>query len=129
MGTKLKTKRGRDLYDFWGDSITETLNVAIKTSRSTAFVNLASNEYFSSVKEEDISVPIVTPVFKDEKNGKYKIISFFAKKARGLMANWIIENKVKDPAELKKFKVGGYKFAKTESSDLTLTFMRKEGAT
>ena len=92
-------------------------------------MNLASNEYFSSVKEEDISVPIVTPVFKDEKNGKYKIISFFAKKARGLMANWIIENKVKDPAELKKFKVGGYKFAKTESSDLTLTFMRKEGAT
>lgn len=129
MGTKLKTKRGRDLYDFWGDSITESLNVAIKTSRSTAFVNLASNEYFSSVNAEDISVPIVTPVFKDEKNGKYKIISFFAKKARGLMANWIIEDRVKEPAELKKFKVGGYKFAKAESSDLTLTFLRKEGAT
>ena len=126
MGTKLKTKRGRDLYDFWGDSITDSLNVAIKTSRSTAFVNLASNEYFSSVNAEDISVPIVTPVFKDEKNGKYKIISFFAKKARGMMANWIIENKVKDPAALKNFKVGGYKFVKSESDEKILVFFRKE---
>lgn len=126
MGTKLKTKRGRDLYDFWGDSITEALNVAIKSSRSKAFVNLASNEYFSSVNAPELSVPIVTPVFKDEKNGKYKIISFFAKKARGMMANWIIENKVIDPGELSKFKVGGYKFAKKESNESTLTFLRPE---
>lgn len=126
MGTKLKTERGKDLYAFWGDRITTAINLAIKTSRSKAFVNLASNEYFGAVNAKDLEVPIVTPVFKDEKNGKFKIISFFAKKARGMMANYIIQNRIKDPDGLRDFDVAGYRFDEDSSDEHTLTFLRDE---
>ena len=126
MGTKLKTDRGKDLYAFWGDTITNAINLAVQTSRSKAFVNLASNEYFSSVHAGDLGVPIVTPVFKDEKNGKYKIISFFAKKARGMMANFIVRNRIKQPEDLKAFDVAGYQFDEDSSDESTLTFLRAE---
>lgn len=126
MGTKLKTDRGKDLYAFWGDRITNAINLAIQTSRSNAFVNLASSEYFDSVNAAELEVPIVTPVFKDEKNGKYKIISFFAKKARGMMANYIIRNRIKTPDDLRGFDVAGYRFDEASSDEQTLTFLRDE---
>ncbi len=126
MGTKLKTKRGKDLYAFWDDIITEAINEAVGISRSKAFVNLASNEYFDAVHADSLSVPIITPVFKDEKNGKYKIISFYAKKARGMMANFIIQNRIKKVDDLKGFDVAGYTFDEASSDEATLTFLREE---
>lgn len=126
MGTKLKTARGKNLYEFWGDTITMALNATVKNSRSRALVNLASNEYFDSVNPSALKVPIVTPVFKDEKNGEYKVISFFAKRARGMMANFIVKNRLKAPEALKDFDVGGYRFDAAESDDRQLVFLRDE---
>ncbi|HBC17797.1 MAG TPA: peroxide stress protein YaaA, partial [Alcanivorax sp.] len=107
MGTKLDTPRGKDLYTFWGDIITEQLNKDMKAAKTDVLVNLASNEYFKSVNKKGINGRIIEPVFQDEKNGKYKVISFYAKKARGLMAAWIIKKGIKDPAKLKNFDVAG----------------------
>lgn len=125
MGTKLVTPRGKNLYDFWGEKITDLLNSDLKNSGSNYIINLASNEYFSSVKKKKLDGEIITPVFKDDKNGKYKIISFFAKKARGMMADYIIRNKITTIADLKKFNTAGYKFNKTESTETELVFLRK----
>ncbi len=126
MGTKLANSRGKNLYEFWGESITDLLNADLKKSGSNFIVNLASNEYFSSVKKKSLAGELITPVFKDEKNGKYKIISFYAKKARGMMADYIIRNNITDDAGLKKFKTAGYTFSKTDSDDKQLVFLRKE---
>lgn len=126
MGTKLKTGRGKDLYSFWGDTITDAINDAIKSTRSKAFINLASNEYSNAVDLSRLTAPIVTPVFKDEKNGEYKVISFFAKKARGLMANYLIRERVKRPDDVKRFSVGGYRYDSESSDDETFTFLRDE---
>lgn len=126
MGTKLDNARGKNLYEFWGETITNLLNTDLKKSGSNLIVNLASNEYFSSVKKKSLSGELITPVFKDEKNGKYKIISFYAKKARGMMADHIIRNNITDTAGLKKFKTAGYKFSKTDSTENQLVFLRKE---
>lgn len=128
MGTKFKNRGGKNLYDFWGDKITKLLNQDLKKSGSNAAINLASNEYFSSVKPSDLEGDLITPVFKDEKNGKYKIISFFAKKARGMMADFIVRNGITELEELKNFKTGKYRFSKKESDDKTFVFLRKEGA-
>lgn len=128
MGTKFANERGKNLYEFWGDSLTKSLNADLKKSGSDQVVNLASNEYFSAVKKKELEGELITPVFKDEKNGTYKIISFYAKKARGMMADYIVRNGVTDPAELRKFKTGGYRFSKKDSDDGTLVFLRKEGA-
>lgn len=128
MGTKFPNKRGKNLYEFWGDSLTKSLNADLKKSGSGFVVNLASNEYFSAVKKKDLAGELITPVFKDEKNGKYKIISFFAKKARGMMADYIVRNGITDPKDLQKFKTAGYRFSKKDSDDSTLVFLRKEGA-
>ena len=128
MGTKFTNKKGKNLYEFWGDSLTESLNADLKKSGSDFVVNLASNEYFSAIKKKQLAGKLITPVFRDEKNGKYKIISFFAKKARGMMADYIVRNGVTDPKELQKFKTAGYRFSKKESDDSTLVFLRKEGA-
>ncbi|MGJ8695510.1 MAG: peroxide stress protein YaaA [Verrucomicrobiaceae bacterium] len=126
MGTKLPTKSGKNLYDFWGTAITEVLNKDLKQSGSKWVVNLASNEYFSSVKKGELKGELITPVFKDEKNGKYKIISFFAKKARGMMADYIVRKGILDPKELKKFKTGGYRFSAKDSTATELVFLRAE---
>jgi cytoplasmic iron level regulating protein YaaA (DUF328/UPF0246 family) len=128
MGTKFKNKGGKNLYKFWGDKITRLLNQDLKKSGSDLVVNLASNEYFSSVKPKELNGSLITPVFKDEKNGKYKIISFFAKKARGMMADFIVRHGITEVEELKKFKTANYRFSKKESDEKTLVFLRKEGA-
>ena len=126
MGTKLKTKRGKDLYAFWGHRITDNINNVIKSSRSKALVNLASIEYSESVDFRQLHAPVITPVFKDEKNGKFKVISFFAKKARGMMANYVIRNRIKNVAGLKQFDIAGYFFDPASSNKTTLTFLRKQ---
>ena len=126
MGTQLKTPRGKNLYAFWGDAITDAIREAIKRTRSKCLVNLASNEYFTSVHPDSLGVPVVTPVFKDAKNGKYKIISFFAKKARGMMSNFIIRNRLTNPDDLRGFDVGGYYCDHESSSDDKLVFLREE---
>ena len=104
MGTKFANQRGKDLYQFWGDIITAELNRV----DSSVLVNLASNEYFKSVRKQDVSARIVTPVFMDKKDGKYKIISFYAKKARGLMSRYIIQNRITEIEQINQFDSDGY---------------------
>lgn len=126
MGTKLANPAGRDLYAFWGDRLTEALNAALADQGDDVLINLASDEYFKAVKPAKIQGRIVKPVFLDEKNGKFKIISFYAKKARGLMSRYIIENRLTQPEQLKAFDVDGYFFAADESSERELVFKRYE---
>ncbi|MEP3481848.1 MAG: peroxide stress protein YaaA [Fuerstiella sp.] len=117
MGRKLKTKSASNLYEFWGDQLADAINEATKDSRSNAIVNLASQEYFKAARAKNLSSPIITPVFKDFSNGKHKVISFFAKKARGMMADWIIRNKAKTPADLNQFGEGNYEWQEAESTE------------
>ncbi len=124
MGLKFENSGGKNLYEFWGDDITRALGKQLKKSGSPVLVNLASNEYFKSVKARDLEADIVTPVFKDLKGEKYKIISFYAKKARGQMARFIIENELNNPDGMKKFKTDGYKYNKAESSAREMVFTR-----
>ncbi|MDD9176234.1 peroxide stress protein YaaA [Aliivibrio finisterrensis] len=126
MGTKLANGRGSNLYQFWGNKITEQLNQVLKAQGDDVLVNLASNEYFKAVKPKALAAKVITPVFKDCKNGQYKIISFYAKKARGLMARFIIENRVKSKEELKEFSVAGYYFVDAESTESEFVFKREE---
>ena len=124
MGTKMKNEKGKNLYEFWGNKITESINVLAKENNSKGIINLASVEYFSSVKTENLDLPVYSPVFKDFKNGKYKIISFFAKKARGSMARFVIQNKIKNPKDLNNFNLDGYKYSKKDSSEYSPVFLR-----
>ena len=128
MGTALKTRKGKNLYEFWGDRITDSLNEELGVMKQPAVVNLASNEYFKSVKPKQLEAPLITPVFKDEKNGNYKIISFFAKKARGAMARHLIVNRATDITAVEAFKDLGYQFEPAESSAGQLVFLRSEKA-
>lgn len=125
MGTKFKTERGNNLYEFWGSKINTSINQISKENKSKAIVNLASVEYFSVLKNKEINLPVINPVFKDYKNGEYKIISFFAKKARGTMARFIIQNKIKKADELQNFNLDGYRFSKKESKENSPVFLRK----
>ena len=120
MGRKLKYESHKNLYSFWNDKITLYLN----NIKDKVIINLASNEYFNVVNKEKISKKIISPIFKDEKNGKFKIISFYAKKARGLMANYIIKNKIDDPSQLIKFNINGYTYNKNLSTDFYPVFTR-----
>ena len=122
MGTRLDNPKGKNLYEFWGDKVTEQLNA----EPQPIMVNLASNEYFKVVSKKLLSAPVITPVFKDTKNGNLKVISFFAKKARGLMARYIIENRITDVEQLKQFDVAGYAFDATLSSATEWVFTRPE---
>lgn len=126
MGTRLDNPRGKDLYAFWDDRITRLLNDDIKRAGSDVLVNLASNEYFKAVHQKALDARIVTPVFEDEKKGQYKIISFYAKKARGLMAAWILQQDIDSPEALKDFNVAGYRFHAASSKGDTLVFRRRE---
>jgi cytoplasmic iron level regulating protein YaaA (DUF328/UPF0246 family) len=126
MGTSLATERGKNLYEFWGQQITEMLNQDIAASGSELLVNLASNEYFSSVKTRQLNAKVITPVFKDEKNGEYKVISFWAKKARGAMARYIINEQVTSVAGIQNFAGSGYHFEPTQSSATEIVFCRAE---
>lgn len=125
MGTKLRNARGKDLYAFWGERITELLAADLKVAKAKVLVNLASEEYFKSVKPALLDVPVVQPVFQDWKDGRYKIISFYAKRARGLMARYAAETRPKDVAALKGFDLDGYAFAQEASDDFTWLFRRK----
>jgi len=124
MGTKLSNKRGKDLYQFWGDKITNSLNA--EPGQNDVLINLASNEYFKSVQPKNLNARIITPVFKDTKNGVQKIISFYAKKARGLMVRYMIDNKVDHAEALKDFDVAGYQFEANQSSKDEWVFTRPE---
>jgi cytoplasmic iron level regulating protein YaaA (DUF328/UPF0246 family) len=126
MGTSLATEHGKNLYEFWGQQITDKLNDDLAAIGSEILVNLASNEYFSSVKTRQLKAQVITPVFKDEKNGQFKVISFWAKKARGAMARYIINEQVKSVAGLQQFNAGGYRFEPTQSTATELVFCRAE---
>ena len=125
MGTRLPNARGKDLYAFWGETITQALNRQLLDTGSAALVNLASEEYFKSVKPKKLDVPVIAPVFEDWKNGKYKIISFFAKRARGMMARYAVEKGITEPEQLKDFDVDGYAFAPSVSGEREWVFRRK----
>ncbi|WP_462159261.1 peroxide stress protein YaaA [Pseudoalteromonas sp. GB56] len=111
MGTKLTNQRGANLYQFWGSIIAQKLNEALAQSGAKELVNLASNEYFKAVDKKALNAQIITPIFKDCKNGQFKVISFYAKKARGMMARYIVENGVQTLDNLKKFDCAGYYFS------------------
>ncbi len=125
MGTRLATKRGKDLYAFWGDQITEALNDSLTVAKAEALVNLASEEYFKSVKPAKLDRPVITPVFEEWKGGGYKIVSFFAKRARGLMARYAIEHKLTKPEQLKDFDSEGYGFDAKASNEARWIFRRR----
>ena len=118
--------RGKDLYAFWGEIITNHLNQALAEQGDHVLINLASDEYFKSVKPKQLNARIITPVFQDEKNGQYKIISFYAKKARGLMARYLIKNKLTQPEQLLDFDSEGYAYCEEVSSADKWVFRRPE---
>lgn len=126
MGTRLQNPRGKDLYAFWGNELTAKLADTLKSLKSKALVNLASEEYFKVVHAEALPVPVIAPVFEDWKGGKYKIISFHAKRARGLMARYAIEKKITAPEKLQAFDAEGYAFAPAASDATRWVFRRKQ---
>lgn len=128
MGIRLKNARGTNLYDFWEDRITQLINQDLEQAGSKVLVNIASDEYYKSVKEAKINAEIIKPVFLDQKNGKYKVISFYAKKARGLMARYIIQNRPEKAEDLKSFNTDGYYFDAESSLKGELVFKRDEQA-
>ncbi len=126
MGIKLANPKGKDLYSFWGDIITDTLNATLAEQKDDVVVNLASDEYFKSVRPKKLEATVIKPVFLDEKNGKFKVISFYAKKARGLMSRYIIENRLTRPEQLTAFDSDGYFFDADASDSRELVFKRHE---
>jgi len=124
MGTKFANSRGKNLYEFWDMLLTDTLNKEFSNKKEPVLINLASNEYFKAIKVKSLQAEIITPVFKDWKNGQYKMISFYAKKARGLMAAYIIKNRLKDPEQLKCFDSEGYYFSQEQSTGNEWVFLR-----
>lgn len=126
MGTRLANPRGKDLYEFWGSRITEAINAQLKRLTDPVVVNLASNEYFKSVQKKDLEAPLITPVFKDWKTDRYKIISFYAKKARGMMSAYILKNRLTDAEGLKGFDEEGYRYNSELSTATEWVFTRDE---
>ena len=118
MGTKLANKRGRDLYAFWREKSAKLIDY------ESPIINLSSQEYFKSIEQSQLSSKVITPVFKDMKNGEYKIISIYAKKARGMMVDFALRNRLSNPEQLKEFSAAGYKFSKDGSNDEQLLFLR-----
>jgi cytoplasmic iron level regulating protein YaaA (DUF328/UPF0246 family) len=125
MGTRFKTSRGGSLYAFWGDLVSRRLARDLRDRQSAALVNLASEEYFKVVQPGLLGVPVITPVFQDWKDGRYKIISFYAKKARGLMARYAAINAVTEPEQLKDFDLDGYTFDAAASGPSAWIFRRR----
>lgn len=126
MGTPLKNARGKDLYAFWDTQITRNLNQALSESKSKTLINLASNEYYKTVDESLIDADVITPVFKDLKNGQYKFLSFYGKKARGMMCDFMIRHRLKKADDLKQFDTAGYAFNEALSEGNTWVFTRDE---
>ncbi len=126
MGLRFANSGGGNLYEFWGGDIAAALNKQLKKSGSKVLVNLASNEYFKAVRAGELDADIVTPVFKDLRGDRYRVISFFAKKARGQMARFIIDNELNEPDGMKKFRADGYRYNRAESTARELVFTRDE---
>lgn len=125
MGTKLANPRGKDLYAFWGDIVISALNKVFAEQKGHVLINLASEEYFKVVRTKLLDAEVITPIFQDWKGGKYKIISFFAKRARGLMARYAAEKGITRPEKLKAFAVDGYVFDKSASTEREWIFRRR----
>ena len=128
MGTRVSTDAGKNLYEFWGPKITDLLNEDLAESGAGVLLNLASEEYFKAVKTDRVACPIITPIFKDEKNGQYKIISFYAKKARGMMVRYLLEKQPKNLEDLQAFNYAGYQYSEADSSESQCVFKRPESA-
>jgi hypothetical protein len=128
MGTQLANDKGSNLYKFWGSTVSDYLNAQLKQESTPVAVNLASQEYFKVVDRKILKVRVIECVFEEHKNGAYKVISFMAKRARGLMARFAIQNRMDEPEDLKSFNVDGYAFAKTHSTVDRWVFRRKVGA-
>lgn len=126
MGTSFKNPRGKDLYAFWGSRVTDSLKKVLEKDKKPALLNLASEEYFKVLQPKDLGCPVISPVFQDGKDGKYKIISFYAKRARGLMARYVVQNRISDPADLKGFNLDGYRYYAAESKPDKPVFRRAE---
>ena len=126
MGTKLANTRGKNLYEFWGDDISGWLNQALAEQGDEVLLNLASNEYFGAVKRKALNARVIDTEFKDLKNGQYKIISFYAKKARGLMARYVIKERLTNPEGLKDFNYQGYRYSAEHSKADSLVFLRDQ---
>ena len=124
MGTPFANRRGKNLYEYWGGAITELLNRTLKERKAGTLINLASQEYFKAVRPEKLDADIITPVFKDEKNGQYKIISFYAKRARGLMVRYAAEHRITRAEELKQFDYEGYIYSEAASNEKEWVFLR-----
>ena len=124
MGTKLETKKGNNLYEFWGDKVTKEINLALKENKDDIIINLASKEYFKVIKPKALEGKVFNMHFKELRDGKYKIISFSAKKARGMMCNYVIKNKIKKVEDLKGFDQGDYVFNPELSTPIDYTFTR-----
>ncbi len=127
MGTALKIQQNKDLYQYWGERPTAALNAQAQELKTKYLINLASNEYFKAVDSKLLEPQIVTPVFKDRKNGKYKVLSFYAKKARGQMTRFIVENRIRRPDGLCDFDTDGYRFNESMSSNQEYVFTRDQG--
>jgi cytoplasmic iron level regulating protein YaaA (DUF328/UPF0246 family) len=126
MGTRLNNDRGSNLYQFWGDIIVDKINNNLQEGE--LLVNLASNEYFKAVNKKKLTSPLITPNFLDEKNGQFKVISFYAKKARGLMARYLIENRCETLDEINAFNLAGYRYDPQQSTKNNPVFIRSESA-
>ncbi|BBE19618.1 UPF0246 protein YaaA [Aquipluma nitroreducens] len=124
MGTNVSVARKKNLYDFWKAKITAKLNDELSVNNQKILINLASNEYFSAIDTKKLKARIITPSFKENKNGKYQMVSFFAKRARGLMSRFIIQNNISDPEELKAFDWEGYYFNNQLSGENDWVFTR-----
>lgn len=126
MGTSFKNARGKDLYAFWGERVTDSLKQVLEQQKKPVLLNLASEEYFKVLQAKNLDCPVISPIFQDGKDGKYKIISFYAKRARGLMARYVVENRITDAADLKGFNLDGYKYVPSESKPEKPLFRRPE---
>lgn len=126
MGSRLKTSRGKTLYEFWGSRISDALNAQAMEIGADVLVNCASDEYFRAVDRDGLRLRVITPVFKETRQGQPRIVSFFAKKARGAMARFIIQNRLTDPESLKDFEAGGYVYRPDMSEADKLVFLRDE---
>ncbi|HEY0285684.1 MAG TPA: peroxide stress protein YaaA [Pseudomonas sp.] len=124
MGTRLANSRGKDLYAFWGTRISEWLNEALAEQGDDVLLNLASNEYFSAIKRSALNARVIDTEFRDLKNGQYKIISFYAKKARGMMSRFVISQRISHPNDLKQFDEQGYRFNSEQSKPDKFVFLR-----
>ena len=126
MGTKFASARGKNLYDYWEDSLSNYIKKELKEHKENVLLNCASVEYFKSIDRPSLNVNVITPQFKDMKNGKYKMISFFAKKARGMMARFIVQNRIENVNDILTFDLGGYSYNKSLSTPIQPVFTRSQ---